>query len=258
MAEAAADGRRRHRHGRHQGRRSGRRRRHVHLDRRASGSSPPDRELVGRIGVAAGDVVLVSGTIADHGMAVMLARGDLALDADIVSDTAPLHEPGGVPARRRHRRPGGCVTPRGAASERSATSWPVTPISPSCSRRRRFPCGPPWPPPASCWASTRSTWPTRASSSPSSPPTRPTRRWRRCRAHPLGRDAVQIGEIREEPPGIVVLVTPIGGTRIVDMLVGDPLAPHLLTSMALTPERGRAWLAVRREDVAPRTQGGAP
>ena len=42
-------------------------------------------------------------------------------------------------------------------------------------------------------------------------------------AHPLGRDAARIGEIREEPIGIVVLVTPIGGTRIVDMLVGDPL-----------------------------------
>ena len=39
--------------------------------------------------VRAGDVVLVSGTIADHGMAVMLARGDLALEADIRSDTAP-------------------------------------------------------------------------------------------------------------------------------------------------------------------------
>ena len=37
-----------------------------------------------------GDVVLVSGTIADHGMAVMLARGDLALEADIRSDTAPV------------------------------------------------------------------------------------------------------------------------------------------------------------------------
>jgi hydrogenase expression/formation protein HypE len=43
------------------------------------------------------------------------------------------------------------------------------------------------------------------------------------RGHPLGRDAAQLDEIREQPPGIVVLVTPIGGTRIVDMLVGDPL-----------------------------------
>ena len=43
----------------------------------------------GRSGSQPGDVVLVSGTIADHGMAVMLARGDLALEADIRSDTAP-------------------------------------------------------------------------------------------------------------------------------------------------------------------------
>ena len=32
-----------------------------------------------------------------------------------------------------------------------------------------------------------------------------------------------IGDIREEPQGIVVLRTSFGGTRIVDMLVGDPL-----------------------------------
>jgi hydrogenase expression/formation protein HypE len=43
------------------------------------------------------------------------------------------------------------------------------------------------------------------------------------RSHELGADAVRIGEIRAEPPGIVVLVTELGGTRIVDMLVGDPL-----------------------------------
>jgi hydrogenase expression/formation protein HypE len=42
-------------------------------------------------------------------------------------------------------------------------------------------------------------------------------------AHPLGRDAARIGDIRAEPPGIVVLLTTLGGTRIVDMLVGDPL-----------------------------------
>jgi hydrogenase expression/formation protein HypE len=43
------------------------------------------------------------------------------------------------------------------------------------------------------------------------------------RAHPLGTDAAVIGRIGSEPPGIVVLVTAFGGTRIVDMLVGDPL-----------------------------------
>jgi hydrogenase expression/formation protein HypE len=43
------------------------------------------------------------------------------------------------------------------------------------------------------------------------------------RAHPLGAMAARIGEVRADPPGIVVLLTAFGGTRIVDMLVGDPL-----------------------------------
>jgi len=43
------------------------------------------------------------------------------------------------------------------------------------------------------------------------------------RGHPVGTGAARIGEVREEPPGIVVLRTTFGGTRIVDMLVGDPL-----------------------------------
>ena len=53
------------------------------------GVIPVGRE-VGPTNVQPGDRVLVSGTLADHGMAVMLARGDLALEADIRSDTAPL------------------------------------------------------------------------------------------------------------------------------------------------------------------------
>jgi len=42
-------------------------------------------------------------------------------------------------------------------------------------------------------------------------------------AHPLGADAAVIGEIVAEPAATVVLRTGFGGTRIVDMLVGDPL-----------------------------------
>src|SRR6201998_3378773 len=40
--------------------------------------------------VRTGDKVLLSGSMGDHGMAVMLARGDLAIEADIRSDTACL------------------------------------------------------------------------------------------------------------------------------------------------------------------------
>src|SRR6202034_4035818 len=49
------------------------------------GLIPADRVLSAD-NVREGDVVLSSGTIGDHGTAVMLARGDLALEADIVSD----------------------------------------------------------------------------------------------------------------------------------------------------------------------------
>jgi hydrogenase expression/formation protein HypE len=43
------------------------------------------------------------------------------------------------------------------------------------------------------------------------------------RAHPHGADAAIIGTITTDSPGIVQLKTAFGGTRIVDMLVGDPL-----------------------------------
>jgi len=45
----------------------------------------------------------------------------------------------------------------------------------------------------------------------------------RMKAHPLGRGAALIGEVREEPGGKVLLRTSIGSTRILDMPVGEPL-----------------------------------
>ena len=43
------------------------------------------------------------------------------------------------------------------------------------------------------------------------------------RKHPLGRAAMIIGTVQAEPAGMVFLRTDIGGTRVLDMLVGDPL-----------------------------------
>ncbi len=42
-------------------------------------------------GLRAGDVLIVTGTIGDHGMAVMARRHGLALDGDLRSDVAPLN-----------------------------------------------------------------------------------------------------------------------------------------------------------------------
>jgi hydrogenase expression/formation protein HypE len=43
------------------------------------------------------------------------------------------------------------------------------------------------------------------------------------RARPEGAEAARIGEVRSEPAAMVFIRTGFGGTRVVDMLIGDPL-----------------------------------
>ena len=43
------------------------------------------------------------------------------------------------------------------------------------------------------------------------------------RAHPLGRDATIIGEVVAEHPGMVLMTTEIGGTRVLDVMFGEQL-----------------------------------
>ncbi len=43
------------------------------------------------------------------------------------------------------------------------------------------------------------------------------------RAHPLGAEAVVIGEVTADHAGFVLMKTRIGGTRVVDMLSGEQL-----------------------------------
>ena len=45
----------------------------------------------------------------------------------------------------------------------------------------------------------------------------------RMRSNRYGANATVIGEVKAEPPGIVTMRTGFGGTRIVDMLVGEQL-----------------------------------
>ena len=185
------------------------------------GVIPAGRELApGR--VRAGDVVLVSGTIADHGMAVMLARGDLALDADIRSDTAPM---GGLvealltaaPGTRWLRDPtrGGLGTVCNELARDAdlgvlldETLLPVDPaVTGACDLLGIDPLYV-----ANEGKIVAVVAPDEAASALAA-----------MRAHPLGAGATRIGEMAADPPGVVVLLTSFGGTRIVDMLVGDPL-----------------------------------
>ena len=43
------------------------------------------------------------------------------------------------------------------------------------------------------------------------------------RVHPLGKEAAIIGEATSDHPGLVLMKTRIGGTRVVDMLSGEQL-----------------------------------
>jgi hydrogenase expression/formation protein HypE len=51
---------------------------------------PAGRQIGGEL-ARPGDVVLLSGTVGDHGIAVLGARGELGFETDIESDTAPLN-----------------------------------------------------------------------------------------------------------------------------------------------------------------------
>jgi hydrogenase expression/formation protein HypE len=42
-------------------------------------------------------------------------------------------------------------------------------------------------------------------------------------AHPLGRDAARIGRVTGDHPGRVVLRTPVGGERVLELPFAEPL-----------------------------------
>jgi hydrogenase expression/formation protein HypE len=172
--------------------------------------------------VEPGDAVLVSGTLADHGMAVMLARGDLALDADIVSDTAPLHDLvdtllAAAPGTRwlRDATRGGLGTVCNELARATdltvvlhESTLPVRPqVAGACDLLGIDPL----------YVANEGKLVAVV------PAAEADAALRAMHDHPLGTDAARVGEIRADPPGLVVLVTAFGGTRIVDMLVGDPL-----------------------------------
>ena len=185
------------------------------------GVIPAEREFAAAK-VRPGDRVLVSGTLGDHGMSVMMARGDLDIEAEIESDTAPLHELvetllTAAPDTRWMRDPtrGGLGTICNELAQDAAVAvildeqaLPVAPmVQGACdmlgidpiyvANEGKFVAVVPHEQAADALAALRS--------------------------HPLGANAADIGEIVEQPAGIVALRTPFGGSRIVDMLVGDPL-----------------------------------
>ncbi len=185
------------------------------------GVVPADRRLGADL-VRPGDVVLVSGTLGDHGVAVMLARGDLDLEADISSDTAPLGALveallAAAPGTRWLRDPtrGGVGT---VCNELAAEADVAVVLQEASLPLRRPVLG-------AC--DLLGIDPLYVANEGKLIAVVPAEQAQDAlaalRGHPLGADAAVIGRIAAEPERIVLLETSFGGTRIVDMLVGDPL-----------------------------------
>ena len=170
-----------------------------------------------------GDAVIVSGPIGDHGVTVLLARGDLDIESDICSDTAALGGlidclldavPDGVHAMRDATR-GGVATilnevaqAAGVAVVVDEASVPVRPEVTGASEILGID-----PLYVACEGRLVAIVDEGAAGAALAA----------MRSHPLGCDAAVIGRVNDDPPGLVLLRTSFGGTRIVDMLVGDPL-----------------------------------
>jgi hydrogenase expression/formation protein HypE len=181
----------------------------------------PGAELSGR-SAKPGDVILVSGTLGDHGMAIMAVRESLGFESPIVSDSAALH--GLIAAMRQSgaeihvlRDPtrGGLATTLNEIAQQSGVGMMLQentlPVKPAvnaaceflgldpiyvanegklvaiCAERD-----------AKLLLST-------------------------MRDHPLGVDAAIIGTVHEDPHHFVQMTTGFGGKRIVDWLSGEQL-----------------------------------
>jgi hydrogenase expression/formation protein HypE len=170
-----------------------------------------------------GDRILVSGSIGEHGTAVMLARGEFELDAPVESDTrslwpavdALLETAGpGLKAMRDATR-GGVATvlnefarAAGVAITVSEARVPVQPaVAGACEILGIDPMYV-----ANEGKLVAFVAPDRAADALAA----------LCAVEGC-ENAAEIGEVRSEPPGMVLVETAFGGRRVMDMLVGDPL-----------------------------------
>jgi hydrogenase expression/formation protein HypE len=170
-----------------------------------------------------GDIVLVNGVLGDHGAAILGARGDMQLESPIESDCAPLNglidallaaAPGTRALRDATR--GGLATVlnemAGASQIAIEIDERATPLRPEV---RGF---------CEILGLDPLYLANEGKIVAIVPAAEAERALAAMRAHPFGREAAAIGEVRSGgEPGRVTMHTVFGGTRIVDMLVGEQL-----------------------------------
>ena len=173
--------------------------------------------------VRPGDRIILSGPIGNHGIAILLARGELDLEAELSSDTRsvfPLVEAliGAVGSGVRWMRDptrGGVATSLNELARDSGLAIRIAEESiPTCDEVRGA-CEILGLDPLHIANEGQFLAVVAAESADAA--------LRALHSTPGGETALFIGDVAEQPASSVIATTLYGGSRIVDMLVGDPL-----------------------------------
>ncbi len=170
-----------------------------------------------------GDRVLVSGPVAEHGVAILMAREELFLETEIGSDTAPLNglvatllDRAGPTVRcLKDATRGGIASVLNEIALQSAVAITVDEERVPVRADVRGACEILGIDPlhmANEGKLVAVVGPDAAEEALAA-----------LRSHPLGAEAALVGEVLEGPEGMVSVRTGIGGRRVLDMLVGDAL-----------------------------------
>lgn len=185
------------------------------------GSLPPGRDVSGRH-ARPGDVVLISGTLGDHGMAIMAARENLGFETPIVSDSAALHglteamfASGAQIRTLRDPTRGGLATTLNEIARQSGVGIVLDeaalPINPAVAAACEFLGLDP------LYVANEGKLLAIVAANDADAALAA------LRAHPLGTRAARIGTVQADPHRFVQMLTTLGGRRVVDWLNGDPL-----------------------------------
>ena len=170
-----------------------------------------------------GDLVLINGPIAQHGIAIMSVREGLAFETTVESDSAPLHDlVAGVLAAAgeqvhvlRDPTRGGLSTTLNEIAVQAAVGIRLNETSIPIHEQVRGACEILGLDPLYVANEGKCLLIVAREAGDSGA--------RRPAPHPLGHEAAIIGEVVADHPGRVVLRSRIGGQRIVDMLSGEQL-----------------------------------
>ena len=168
-----------------------------------------------------GDVIILSGTIADHGIAVMSKRENLSFETPIESDTASLNSlvvtllKAGTARAMRDPTRGGLAATLNEFAQASKVGIRI--------REDKIPVNPAVTGACEILGLDPLYVANEGKLVAVVPKDRAEAVLKAMRAHPLGKDAVIIGDVVSEQSGMVSMMTRIGGWRIVDMPVGEQL-----------------------------------